>query len=221
MPRLIHDFTGRRFCKLIVIRKVEIGSVNSKWECKCDCGTVKIVRSTELLNGRAKSCGCYKKEFLREANTTHGLSKDKERRYIYSRWIDIKRRCYDETHGAYKNYGARGIKVCQQWKDSFETFLADMGFPERKSLSIDRIDNSGHYSPENCRWATAAEQARNRRSTCKYEYRGNLYTTKDLVEITGLPYQNIMAKIYRGVSICEILDPHFDTLIMPEKREDA
>ena len=162
------DLTGQRFGRLAAI-----AYVGRSWLCKCDCGSETVILTSSLRSGRTQSCGCLKREKLREKLTTHGCSGMK----AYSSWVDMKDRCLNHHNSDYKNYGGRGIQVCKRWL-KFENFLENMG--ERpKSLTLDRINNDGNYEPGNCRWATQTEQNRNSRHNRWIEYQGE---TKRLID---------------------------------------
>ena len=160
------DRTGERFGRVVVLERAENSKHGkSRQRCLCDCGTIFVTDTQNLVNGDCQSCGCLKKELLGSAHRTHGLSKEA----IYAVWCDMRHRCASPQHHAYKYYGGRGISVCEEWH-KFEVFYAwaiSSGYA--KGLSIERKDVNGNYCPENCTWITMKEQMRNRRHVELYE----------------------------------------------------
>lgn len=160
---------GDRFNRLTIIKEVdpisrtfengERKEVYRRFECQCDCGNICVKQMDALTKG-VMSCGCWVGELNSITRRTHGMKKTPE----YKIWLGIKQRCHNPNDAGYVNYGGRGIKVCDRWLESFEDFYADMGPRPSSKHSIGRKDNDAGYSPENCRWETVYQQARNTRS---------------------------------------------------------
>ena len=192
------DLVGQQFARLTVLSRV--GSQNKKttWLCRCVCGNEVVVKSDNLKTGNTKSCGCQKRDStiatMQATKRTHGRSQTAE----YRIWVHIKQRCYNEKNAAYPDYGGRGITVCDQWKDSFEAFYADMGPRPDPEMSIDRRDVNGNYTPENCRWATQVEQCSNRRNNRLIEHNGKTKTLTQWAREAGLHPTTIRLRLRNG-----------------------
>lgn len=208
------DLTGQRFGRWSVIELVGKDKWGRLlWRVSCDCGSKKSVLGMSLSNGRSKSCGCLDVELLKARSTKHGMWGSS----TYRSWLCMKERCYNQNKNSYHNYRARGIKVCERWLDSFENFLEDMG--ERpKGMSIDRIDNNGHYTPENCRWANRQEQDRNKRTNIFITYNGETLCVTDWAKKLGKNKSTISKRHSRGWTPEECL---FGRKNQPKSQEDS
>lgn len=198
----IIDLTGKKFGRLTVLKRAKNRGKDVFWLCQCECGNQKEVNGSKLRGGKTKSCGCLKKDmsfdekygFVRK---THGMSNTR----IYRIYNKMKLRCYSKTNSAYKDYGGRGITVCQEWLDDFMNFYnwsMENGYSD--DLSIDRINNDKGYSPENCRWATKKKQANNTRSTVFLTYKGETKPASEWSKITGIRQDTLTMRKRNGWS---------------------
>lgn len=195
------DLTGEKFGRLTVARHIPSPDTRHHYFlCTCECGKEKVFRADHLESGRSGSCGCLKSEKAAEKGRgfgervkKHGHAAGFDTTPTYCTWQSMKARCLDKNHKQFKNYGGRGIKVCDAWMD-FPAFLYDMG--ERpKGKTIERIDNGGNYEPGNCVWATPKQQSRNKRTNRIIMAFGKNTTIAELAEDHGLTYNALYARI--------------------------
>jgi hypothetical protein len=191
------EMSGRRCGRLTVIRPVRNDGRGFTWFCRCDCGR-EVVRLGGLLrDGRTQSCGCYRRERISARKRTHNDSGyNSKRSPLYEIWSGMHQRCTNQKKKNYKNYGGRGIRVCERWS-SYEHFKEDMGSGFRPGLSLDRIDNAGNYEPTNCRWATRKQQSRNQRTNRLITFQGATRTAAEWAEILGVPHKRFLDRIDR------------------------
>ena len=181
----LDDLTGQRFGKLLVQSRAGTNRFGATlWSCACDCGNETIVMGGSLRAGAPRSCGCLVRK--------HGMSRSSE----YRLWLGVRRRCLNPNEPAYPRYGGRGIKICERWND-FANFYADMG-PRPAGMELDRIDNNGPYSPENCRWATPTQQSNNRRSNRLIDHNGRALTIMQWSRETGIDRRTITYRLGNG-----------------------
>jgi hypothetical protein len=199
------DITGQRFNRWQVLSRV--GSIDryAAFLCRCDCGTEHIIRGHHLSTGAPKSCGCLAIE--ERSKTMKGLNENrwqnhkKHHHRLYRIWTDMRRRCLKENRPEYKNYGAQGIKVCQDWDNDFVSFhnwAMSNGYSD--NLTIDRINPFGDYEPTNCRWITNQEQQRNRKHHVTVFINGESKKLWELEALSGIPVKVIRQRIISGWS---------------------
>lgn len=190
------DLTGHQYSYLMVLKR-EGSNRHGKptWRCRCVCGR-EIVVPGYYLNRKGRkyhqrSCGCMKNKLISQAQTKHGMSHHP----AFAVWHSMKQRCEDPQHRAYQNYGGRGIKVCEEWQRSFETFWHDMGSTYKQGLELDRIDNDKGYCAENCRWVERKINARNRRVTRLIDTPYGRMSVAELCELTGIGETTILYRL--------------------------
>lgn len=207
------DLTGQRFGRLTVIECVQRSSRKcgpTIWKCKCDCGTLKNIQSTHLVQGATKSCGCVYKDYLSNKNRKHGMTGQR----FYRIWSGMLTRVRNPK---FTNYNGRGIGVCDRWlefknfqEDMYGEYLQHVEAHGEADTSIDRMDNDGDYCPENCEWATMAEQSINTRKNKKYVVNGESLVLAEIAEKYSIPVETIFYRIKKGWNM--------DMIILPAER---
>jgi hypothetical protein len=190
------DLTGERFGKWTAVKEGPSGpSGNRRWHCRCDCGTTRLVLHNSLVQGLSVSCG----KCGDGRRATHRMA----RTPTWKAWRSMMERCNNPKHPAYKNYGGRGITVCERWA-KFEHFLEDMGErPEGQDLELERLDNDRGYEPGNCEWASKKRQARNRRSNRLITYRGTTRCVAEWADEFKVPYAKLLYQVTKGLGLLE------------------
>jgi hypothetical protein len=191
------DLTGQRFGRLTV----QFGFRRDKktyWHCICDCGKEKDVFHSSLLRGLTNSCGCLQNEIRILTHTTHGASKTR----LYKIFCCMSKRCYNKNASNYERYGGRGIRICDEWHNDFPSFQKwALSHGYNDSLSIDRINSDDNYYPENCRWADAVTQVRNRRNTMILTFQGVKKSVAEWANILGIKRGTLARRIRTGMPI--------------------
>lgn len=183
------DESGNIYGRLKVLCSAGNAKHHALWVCVCDCGNKIKATGTHLRTGHTTSCGC--------SRIKHGLAGTKQ----YSAWSAMLARCYNINNCNFKNYGARGISVCDRWKDSLSNFILDMGVPDLK-MSLERINVNGNYEPNNCRWATSIDQSRNKRASNIIEFNGLKMCASSWAEKIGINRSTLENRLtVRGWSI--------------------
>lgn len=184
--------------------------VNSIAHCTCDCGNKHSVKLGSLVRHEVKSCGCLTKEIASQRcvdrNTKHGKSDTK----AYSSWLNMRRRCYDRTNNRFQYYGAKGIEVCSNWRESFESFHEDMGDPPTDKHSLERIDLNKGYSKDNCIWADPFEQAGNKSNSILIDIDGEVRCLRAWCRDFGLNYKSVWQKLFvTGTKLSLVFEGYF------------
>lgn len=199
---------GMAFGRWTVIGKGEDRYYTTKYPypffiCQCSCGTIREVNKSSLLRGKSNSCGCLHKEIVTELATTHNGTDTR----LYGIWCNMKSRtCHEDNTAAWRDYGGRGIKMCDEWENSFESFESwakDSGYND--TLTIERINVNGDYEPNNCKWIPPEAQARNKRNTIRITYMGKTFNIHDWSVLVGLPESVIRSRYHTGKTTEEIL----------------
>lgn len=188
------DITGMQFGRLAVVslsemRKKSKGGHRPYWLCKCACGNFVSICGSSLKSGGSSSCGCLQKEYVSIRSATHRMTATRP----YRIWAGMLTRCTNKNSKDHNLYGDRGISVCDRWR-SFDNFISDMGMP-CDNESIERIDTNGNYEPSNCKWATSAEQSRNKRNNHVVEFNGESMIVADWAKIIGINESSLRGRL--------------------------
>jgi len=204
------DRTGAKVGKLTVIKlgkRSNRGDI--RWWCRCECGNNCLVWASSLTSGHTLSCGCYKRLRTSQTHRTHQMSNTR----FYKTWADVVSRCQYKGNKYYKNYGGRGIQVCNSWKlfqvfrkDMYKSYLAHSKIHGERNTTIDRINVNGNYSLSNCKWATRQEQVRNKRTNRKIKFSGKTMVLSDWAKEYGLNKSSLWRKVVqKGVPLPEAI----------------
>ena len=190
MPKII-DITGQTFGRLTAISKQSDKSGRSSYLCKCSCGCEKVVSASNLRTGKTYSCGCARIERAKAIAESRKNEDALRNTPLYQRWATMIQRCHNKNNPSFKNYGDRGIFVCENWRNSYHAFLDDMGFPPTPKHTIERIDNNQGYSKCNCKWALRSEQLKNQQRSIIINVNGESIHAKEVSSKYGISYQSI------------------------------
>lgn len=193
------DLAGQKFGRLTVIRSAGTQNNRAMWLCRCECGKELIVEGHKLRNGNTKSCGCYQRDRAKESQTRHNGSSSR----LYGVWACMVQRCTNPNNNSYKRYGARGIKVCNDWLDfgKFQEWAMANGYnpnAKRNECTLDRINNNGNYESSNCRWITHKEQTHNTRRNHNITINGETHCISEWARIYNIKRETIKDRILSG-----------------------
>ena len=195
------DLTGEKIGRLTVIKRVENNKANNaQWLCQCECGKEIITTTANLKRRHSKSCGCLRKEHTSGINNNfykHGMYNTK----LYQTWHNMKQRCFNKNSSHYKNYGGRGIKVCDEWLEFMNFYNWAMSNEYSEGLTIDRIDVNGNYEPDNCRWVDNKTQCNNKRNNHLITYNGKTHTMMEWSRLLNIKYDVLRFRLKRGWDI--------------------
>lgn len=193
------DLTGQKFGYLTVLEQCEkILYRHRYWKCQCKCGKIKSIDEYNLIKGKSISCGCYRNKLVSERKSKHNMTDTR----LYTIWVSMRDRCNNPNKKAYKDYGGRGIKVCDEWQNdfiSFYTWAINNGYNENaksRECTIERINVDGNYEPQNCTFKNSKEQANNRRNNIIIEYNNETHTLMEWCEILGLNYKRTLRRYH-------------------------
>lgn len=201
---MIKDLTGQRFGRLTALKFNNINPKNrcAVWLCKCDCGNTLLIDSSRLTSGNTKSCGCIKKELNKTRAIKHGYYNNR----LYKIWYDMKRRCYNKNRKSYRYYGAKGIKICNEWLNDFSNFYNwAMNNGYNDTLTIERIDYNGNYCPKNCKWISLGEQAQNTSHNHFITFKNKTMTITQWSKELGINRKTIRERLNKGWKIENVL----------------
>lgn len=197
MAKLV-DLSGQKYNKLLIVERRGSDQLgHTLWLCKCDCGNYKICRGDKVKTGGIKSCGCNNRQ------SSHGLCNHR----LYTIFSRMKDRCYNKNASNYKYYGARGIKICDDWLTDFIRFYAwSMENGYKGNLTIDRIDVNGNYEPDNCRWVTHLEQQHNKTNSVILDYNGKSLCISEWAQVLNISASTLYARFHQGLPVEQILN---------------
>jgi hypothetical protein len=197
-PGLLARLDGQRFGALIVVSRAPNSGGYAMWNCRCDCGTELIVGGHRLRQGRKNRCAAATHKVPRPPTLTAEYKSE------YQSWRNMLARCTDPSHKNYKNYGARGITVCERWS-KFKNFMLDMGRKPDPKFTIEREDVNGNYEPTNCKWISRKDQGRNKRNSVFVAYQGKKMLLIDLVEELGLSRAVVHGRLKMGWTLAQAI----------------